>query len=208
MKLLPRDVTIVCGHSEDGGHATLGEFDRSIRETAAIVEREWKKGRNASEMQKERVLKDWESTARGYVSIDEWIAELVDAYQASGAPLRTLYEPMYYALRDGGADGAIAKYDDLKAHHQSEYRFVENDLAFMADKLTRSGRLPEATALWGLYAREYPGGALAWYGHWSLAKLLAKTGDRKAALASCRKALELSPANPRVLELLKQLEAE
>lgn len=208
MGRLPRDVTLVCGHTENADRAALETFDGAIRETAAVVEREWRKGNTATRMCQEGVLKDWEGYARGYVSIDEWINELVEAFQAGGAPLRTLYEPMYYTLRDQGVEQAIAKYDDLKEHHRSEYRFVENDLAFMADKLTRSGRLPEAVAFWGLYAREYPGGALAWYGHYRIGKLLAERGDRKAALASCRKALELSPGNARVLELLKELGAE
>lgn len=205
---LPPDVTIVCGHSQEGDRATVEELRRAISETAAIVEREWKRGRSASDMQRAHVLKDWEGFARGYVSIDEWIGELVDALSASGAALKTLYEPIYYSLRDAGVEGALAKYEDLKRNHHGEYRFVENDLAFMADKLTRNGRLPEADAFWKLFDREYPNSALAWYGDYGLAKLYAKTGDRERALASCRRALERSPGNPRVLELLRRLESQ
>ena len=205
MKALPRDVTIVCGHSEDGGFDVLERFHRAITETAAIVERELGRGMSVEEMQRRRVLKDWEGFAQGYVSIDEWIASLVDALQPATA-VRTLYEPMYYSLRDGGADSAIATYDRLKRDHRSEYRFVENDLAFTADKLTRSGRTRDAIALWGLYLREYPDSPLAWHCYYSLGRLHAGVGDREAAAANYRKALELSPGNPRVLERLRELE--
>ena len=65
--------------------------------------------------------------------------------------------------------------------------------------------MPEAIAFWGLYAREYPNGSLAWYCHYDLGKLYAVAGDRETALANYRKALELSPANPRVIEMMKEL---
>jgi cyclase len=204
MSALPHDVTFVCGHSEEGGFDMLERFCRAVTETEAIVERESRKGRSVAEMQQAKVLGDWEGFARGYVSIDEWIAALGDALRPATA-VRTLYEPMYYSLRDGGVDAALATYDDLKRNHRDEYRFVENDLAFMADKLTRSGRMPEAIAFWGLYAREYPNGSLAWYCHYDLGKLYAVAGDRETALANYRKALELSPANPRVIEMMKEL---
>jgi cyclase len=205
---LPPDVTIVCGHSEDGDRATVEEFRRAVSETAAIVEREWKRGRSADDMRRAQVLRDWTGFARGYVSIDEWIGELVDAYSAGDAPAKTLYEPMYYSLRDRGVPAALATYDDLKKNHRGEYRFVESDLAFMADKLARNGRLPEAVALWGLFDREYPESGIGWYGDYSLGKLYETAGDRERAVASFRRALERSPGNPRVLEHLKRLNAE
>ena len=206
MRRLPHDVTIVCGHSEEGGFALIEEFHRAITGTAAIVERECREGRSVSEMQRGRVLRDWEGYAKGYVSIDEWIAELAEGFQGRGAPLRTLYEPMYTSLRAGGVEAAIARYEDLKRDHRGEYRFVENDLAFMADKLTRNGCVPEAIGFWRLYQREYPSGALAWYGYYSLGKLYVRSGDRETAVANCRKALDLSPGNARVLAVLKELE--
>ena len=204
---LPRDVTIVCGHSEDGAYDTIERFRRAIAETAEIVERELGKGRTVGEMQRDRVLRDWEGFARGYVSLDEWIAELGDAFRPPAA-VKTLYEPMYRSLRDGGIEAALAAYDGLKRNHGTEYRFVENDLAFMADKLTRNGRTREAIAFWGLYLREYPDGSLGWYAHYDLGKLYSEIGEREAALSSYRKALELSPGNPRILDRLKRLERD
>ncbi len=205
LRAVPRDVTFVCGHSGEADAATAERFDRAIRETAAIVERDVRQGCTAAEMEQAHVLRDWEGYARGYVSIDEWIETLVDAYRPPAAT-RTLYEPMYRSLRDGGVGSAIATYDRLKRTHRDEYRFVENDLAFMADKLARAGRADEAAAFWGLYLREYPQGSLRWYAHYDLGRLYGGTGDRAAAAAEYRKALDLSPGNPRVLEKLRQLE--
>lgn len=205
LRAVPRDVTFVCGHSEEADAATAERFGRSIRETAAIVEGEVRKGRSAAEMEQAHVLRDWEECARGYVSIDEWIETLVDAYRPPAAT-QTLYEPMYRSLRAGGIGSALAAYDRLKREHRGEYRFVENDLAFMADKLARAGRADEAAAFWGLYLREYPQGSLRWYAHYDLGRLHADAGDREAAAAEYRKALELSPGNPRVEGKLRELE--
>ena len=207
LESVPRDVTFVCGHSEEADVATAERFDRAIRETAAIVEREVCEGRTAAEMEQAHVLRNWEGYARGYVSIDEWIEMLVDAYKPPAAA-RTLYEPMYRSLRDGGIGSAIATYDRLKRTHRDEYRFVENDLAFMADKLTRAGRANEAIAFWGLYLREYPQGALRWYAYYDMGRLRAGAGEREAAAADFQKALELSPGNPRVLGSLRDLEGK
>ena len=207
---LPRDVTFVCGHSENCRRDGVERFRAAIVETDSIVRRELEAGRSVAEMKGAGILKDWNLFARGYVSLDEWIDMLVDAHRPAPA-VHTLYEPMYHALRDGGPDSAIALYDGLERAHRDEYRFVENDLAFMADKLTRHGRTRDAVAIWGLYLREYPEGSLAWYAHYDLGKLRAASGDRAGAAAEYRKALQLSPASPRVpemLEALRELEGE
>lgn len=204
---LPRDITFVPGHSVSCRRDDVERFRAAIVETDSIVRRELAKGGSAAEMKEAGILKDWEGFARGYVSPDEWIDMLVDAHRPQPAT-RTLYEPMYLALRDGGPDSAIALYDRLKREHRDAYRFVGSDLAFMADKLTRHERAPDAVAMWGLYLREYPDGAYAWYAHYDMGKLHAAAGERDAAAAEYRRALELSPGNPRVVEMLELLRSQ
>ena len=204
---IPDDVTIVTGHTENGNIETSRIFHAGIVESAAAVKAEMDKGLDFEAIQKSGALDRWANFSDGYVSLDEWLQELMDAFQTE-TPRLTLYEPIYYALKDGGVDQAIARYRDLRENHYDEYRFVDNDMLFMADKLSRNGRLEESIALWKLCIDEFPRSLYIWYCHYNLGKLYASTGQKDIALEYYRKSLELNPENSYAVEKIRELEDE
>jgi glyoxylase-like metal-dependent hydrolase (beta-lactamase superfamily II) len=207
LSILPEDIVIVTGHTSEGTIETAKAFHEAIVNSAEVVREEMLKGRSYGDMQQSDVLADWAHFSEGYVSLDEWLKELVDALEAP-APSATLYEPLYYALRDQGVDAAVAKYYDLKKNHASEYRFVDDDLMFMAGKLSKSNKVDAAIAFWSLCATEFPKSIYVWYCYYSLGKLYASTGSKDLAIENYEKSSELNPNNPIIQEKIKDLQGD
>jgi tetratricopeptide (TPR) repeat protein len=178
-----------------------------VETTAAIVQKGITSGKDAATLVAEDVLKGWESWEGSYVSKDEWVYSLYQALTAT-RHRKTLYEPIYYALRDRGPYAAIEEYHRLKRDKGTEYRFVENDLAFMADKLFRHERFPAAIAFLNLCLEEYPKGLYSYYYHYLIGRSHMALGNREQAIASLRETVKLRPDLERPKELLADLEAE
>jgi cyclase len=203
-QILPDDVIIISGHGEDCTKKDLETYREVLEKTIEVVRKEVESGKDFETLRKERVLQKWESFGEGYVSTELWLAMLVEAFQDL-PPKKTLYEPIYNALKEHGLDAAIKKYYDLKENHYDEYRFHENDLAFMADKLARHERIPEAIRFFELCAEEYPDGIYAWFYYYSLGKLYNKLGNNELAIRNYEKSIELNAENPRAVEKLEKL---
>jgi cyclase len=203
--LLPDDVTVIPGHGADGSVDDLRNLHRMLVETTELVRNGLAEGKDVATLQEERLLKDWESFEGSYVDSNRWIQYLADAFQHADRK-EALYEPMYYAIQERGADGAIALYRELKADHHDEYRFAEEELVYIAYKLFRNGRIPEATKFFELCAAEYPEGAHTWFCHDYMGRGYSETGDLERAVANFRKSLELNPDNTHAAEALQQLD--
>jgi len=207
LAILPPDVVIVSGHNRTGSIGDLRAYHSMLAATEEIVREGLAKGMDADELKEQHVLDEWAAYAGSYVSLDEWIDSLVYSLQPRETKKPTVYEPMYYGLKNGGAAAASALYLDLKKNHADEYRFTETDLLVIGDKLLEKGRTEQAVAMLELSLSEYPDSAYAYYVNYDLAMAHQKLGNREAAVRYCRRALELSPENEMVVGLLRELEA-
>jgi len=202
---LPDDVTIVPGHGEDGNMEDYRKFYNMLLETFATVRAEFDAGKDLAALQSEDVLKDWESFECSYVDRNKWVKYLAEGFK--GKDRRpTIYEPIYYAIRDKGIDGAIECYYDLKKNHADEYLFVDAISFFIGYKLYNNGRVPEAIAFCDLYLKEFPEGDYAWMAYHFMGQGYKDRGEKEPAIANLKKSLELNPENTEGAELLKELE--
>lgn len=205
--VLPDDVTIIPGHGEDGTMKDLRAFHDMLVKTTEIVQVELAKGKDYDALQKENVLKDWESFEGGYVDKNQWIHYLVEGFQNPN-PKKSLYESIYYALKEKGDDAAIEHYYDLKTNYYDEYRFQEKELMYIAYKLFRNEKILESIKFFELCVKEYPRGDNAWICYYYLGKGYNAKGDRELAVKYFKKSLELNPDNTEAAEILKNLEKD
>jgi glyoxylase-like metal-dependent hydrolase (beta-lactamase superfamily II) len=203
-ELLPSDVTIVSGHNDTGTWEDLRTYHVMLVETAEVVRLSLAAGQDLETLQKDSVLKAWAHYAGSYVSTDEWIEYLVTALAPDDEPeKKDIYEPLYYAMKDGGAEAAVKRYFELK--DDDAYEITEFELLIIGDKLLKKGRIPEAIEFLSLNLQEYPSGKYAYYGHYDLALAYQKQGDKAAAIEHCEKALELNAEFQGAAQLLEEL---
>jgi len=207
--MLPEDVKIVPGHGEDGTLADYRAFQEMLARTTDLVRKEVAKGKDLETLQKEDVLKEWQSFEGSYVDRNGWLKYLVEAIHRKGPPgagkLRP-FEPLYRAYQEKGSEGAVAAYRELKSRHGDEYLFDDLTLITIADKLTEREEQADAIPFADLCLAEYPESRLAWYVHQILGMAHAGLGHRDLAVKNLRKSLELHPDNPEVAARLKELE--
>ena len=203
--ILPEDVRIIPGHGADGTMDDYRKFHDMLVKTTAIVRAEATGGKDAATLKKEDVLKDWTSFEGSYVDKATWIDYLVTGLQPPN-PLLPIYDPMYYALKEKGVDGAIETYLDLKKNHADKYRFIEIELLIIPYKLFGDERYADAVKLSELWLKEYPNGEYAWLMHHNMGRSYMMLGDKERARQHLKKSLELNPDNPRAKEFLEELD--
>ncbi len=209
--VLPDDVKIVPGHGEDCTMDDFRAFHKMLVQTQKTVEEGLAAGKDLAALKKEDVLKDWASFEGSYVDRNQWLKYLVEALQGTdseGPPLKKIYEPMYHAYTEKGADAAIALYRRLKADQADEYMFREVDLVIIGFKLHSNGKLADGIKFFELAAGEYPEGEYVWMCYNNIGRAYKDLGDKDLAVKNFKKSLELNPENTRAAEALKELEGD
>lgn len=204
---LPEDVAIIPGHGPDGTMAEFRAFHEMLVKTAAIVKAGLDAGKDLETLKSEDVLKDWASFEGSYVDRNEWMNYLVTSFQPPPVK-KTIFEPIYYALRDGSIAQAIATYRDLKANESDEYACDEDPLVIIAYKLYAHGKMPGAIAFFDLCTKEFPSGTYTGLCFDYMGRAYEAEGDTTQALASYQACLKLMPdrayAAERVAALTKK----
>jgi glyoxylase-like metal-dependent hydrolase (beta-lactamase superfamily II) len=204
IELLPEDVVIVSGHNQNGSYADLIAYHEMLVATTEVVRRGLDAGKDTETLQAEKALDDWESYAGSYVSVDRWIEYLVDAFEGS-VEKASIYEPLYYALRDGGPEAAIELHGKLKSEQAEEYDFNDVDLLIIGDKLLEKGRTEAAILFLELSLKEYPEGDYTYYVNYDLAVAHERSGNRKTAIRFCETALDQKPESEMISAFLEGL---
>jgi len=203
--ILPEDVRIIPGHGADGTMDDYRKFHDMLVKTTTLVRPLAIAGKDAATLKKEDVLKDWTSFEGSYVDKGAWIDYLVKGIQPPDTRL-SIYEPIYYALKEKGVDGAVATYLNLKANHGDEYRFDEIELLIIASRLYAGGKYDDAVKLFDLWLKEYPDGEYAWMAYHNLGRSYMKLGDKERARQNLKKSLEINPDNARAKQFLEELD--
>jgi polyisoprenoid-binding protein YceI len=112
-------------------------------------------------------------------------------------------EAMWEALAAKGVEGAVARYRELKEKSPNDYNFEADQVAIVGNRLLQHRRLREALQVFRLAAAESPKDPVL---QARVGETCAAMGDREAALAAYRKALDLAPQNPEAIEMVHRLE--
>jgi cyclase len=207
ISILPEDVTIVPGHGEDCAMDDYRAFHTMLVETTEAVKSELARGKTLKEIQDEDALAAWASFDGDYVDRNGWIEYLVKGLLPVKDERKTILEPVYYALRDGGTDAAVELYYDIKNNRLDEYRAGETEVVYIAYKLYLNGRMDEAAVFFQLCADEFPDGEYTSYCHHRLGDIYRDRGDDERALIHYRKSLELNPENTGAADAIAEIEA-
>jgi len=207
MQLLPDDVTIVSGHNRLAKYSDLAEYRDMINETIDLVRQGISDGKDVTQMQEENTFAAYERFNQSYVSPNQWVEYIHERLtRDESAPEKMeLFEPIYYAIKEGGAQGGKDKYYDLKENHADKYDFEETHLLVIGDKLLGHDYLAEATEMLKLYLSEHPEGRYRYYANYDLAVVAKKRGDKKAAIEYCNESLKLNPDFKAADDLLAEL---
>jgi glyoxylase-like metal-dependent hydrolase (beta-lactamase superfamily II) len=209
IEILPEDVVIVSGHNRTGTWQDLKAYHEMLVATTEIVRNGLAVGKDAAMLQEEGALDEWQRYAGSYVSLDGWIDTLAAGQQGErGDGRKPPFEPLYYAWKEGGADAAIARYDELKRDHSDEYLVRDVDFMIIGNKLVEQEQYQAAIRFLESSLEQYPDSPYAYYALYNIARAYQGLGETHAAIRYCDAALEQSPDNPSLVELRRELEDE
>jgi cyclase len=209
--LLPEEVTVIPGHGEDCSVADFRAFHDMLVKTTEIVRTGLAEGKDAAALASEDALRDWTSYECSYVDKAAWIEYLAEGLSRPSSPAprqKTLFEPIYYAIKEGGADAAVRRYDELKAGSRTEYKFDEETLVGIAYKLYSNERYPEAVRFFELSAAEYPKGDYLTTCLNYIGNAYRRMGERALAEKSYRRTLGVDPGNEYAKRMLDEMASE
>jgi tetratricopeptide (TPR) repeat protein len=186
----------------------LREYRDMLSRTIAIVRKGHKKRRSVEALQQAQVLRDWEQWSEPeYATTDYWIMAVSRSLdqQKNGAK-ESLAAPLYYALKDGDAETAIATYHNLQESSPDRYNFTAGGLYNVAfNYLLEKERNEDAIKLFMLLIEEFPDTPYLWAIHDTLGEIYKDMGQREPAIAHYEMVLELRPDNANAVAMLKEL---
>jgi cyclase len=207
--LLPDDVTIVSGHGADGTVADYRIFNDMCIKTAEIVRNELAKGKDLATLQKEDVLKDYQSFEGGYIDKNMWLNYLVFDIQNPDRPIpMDMVAPIHDALQAKGVDSAIAIYDDFKKKYDKGDGFFEMIISFIGPKLFTNNRFTESLKFCETAIKEYPNSSSLYLYYYYVGRNYQKLENKELAIKNFKKCLELKPDTPKAIQYLKELEGK
>jgi len=83
LDIFPEDTKFISGHGKDSTYEDVKNYQKMLLTTIEIVKKEMKAGKNLADMQKEKVLKDYESwgTFLTFLNTDYWINAVYASYK-------------------------------------------------------------------------------------------------------------------------------
>lgn len=118
------------------------------------------------------------------------------------APKKSIAKALYKSLKQNGVTAIASTYNRLKESSPTEYQFSERHLNNFGYQLLQQKKLNAAIEVMKLNVIEYPESANT---HDSLGEAYLTNNQKKLALASYEKSLELDPKNANAKELIEQL---
>ena len=205
--ILPEDVTIMPGHGEEGTMAEFRAFHDMLVKTTATVKAGLDDGKDLEALKAVDVLKDWTSFEGSYVDRNGWLEYLVTGLRPAPAK-KTVFEPMYYAWKDGDAAAAVTLYHDLKKTKADEYGFTEFELLAIAYKLYRRSLMPDAVIFFELCTQEFPKGTYTGHCYDYMGRAHEALGRKEQALKAYKACLEVMPDRAHAAERVDALSKE
>ncbi len=209
LRVLPDDVLLVPGHSEDCDMSGARAFLDMLIKTRELVRMELAKGKTLDDMRKEDLLASYKSF-ESYVGRNDWLQGLVIALGRTKVERGNRAWPyglLYKAYKEKGAPGLLQVYKELKATKSDIYFFSEDTLLFAARRLIYVRNDAAAgIPLLEEYVKEYPTGQNMPTCHQSFAVAYENLGNKAEALKYYRLALTDDPADAGIAAKIKELE--
>jgi cyclase len=202
----PDDVIYIPGHGANFKKADLRAFNLMLTTTADVVKKGLAAGKDVATLQKENVLKEWNSF-NGYVTTNFWIKILADVQSGKTTPApkgKSMFEALFLKLKASDVATVLTYFQELKKAHASEYDINENSLNMLGYYLLQKKRIDDAIALFKANVTEYP---KSWNVYDSLAEAFMYKGDKEQAILNYKKSLELNPDNGNATFFLKKLQS-
>lgn len=207
IKLLPEDVIIVSGHNNNSIWQDLQKYYDMMVNTMKIVKDGLASGKDVETMKKEKVLADYEDFNKSYVSTNEWIEYLATFEENQKDKKKKIYEPLFYALKNNGADAAAELYKKMKSTQADVYDFNEVALLVIGDKLQGNDYADDALAFYNLSLEEYPEGMYNYYIYYRMSSIFKDKNDKDQAMGYCNKSIVLKPDFQAAATLLEEIKA-
>ena len=120
-------------------------------------------------------------------------------------PLPSAAEQVATAIFEHDIEQALSTYADLQANHPDDYDFSWREFNRLGYELIARDRVADALEVFKLNTAAFPDSPNTWD---SLGEAYWLLGDREAALAQYRKALEIDPDFTHATEMIARIEAE
>jgi glyoxylase-like metal-dependent hydrolase (beta-lactamase superfamily II) len=205
INLLPENTNIISGHGRDCSMDDMRRFQEMLERTTEIVRHALAEGKNVETMQKENILKDWNSFSNDdYIGSDYWISDLASDI-LDPSPKKSIIEPILIATNKGGPEAGVSEYYQLKNNNHAEYHFHAYRLYQLGRYLTEKVRYEDAIKILELNAVEYPE---FWMTFDGLGEAHLKTGNNEEAIKNYKISLRLNSENKNAIQYLELLESK
>ena len=112
-------------------------------------------------------------------------------------------EVLWKTFEESGIDAALGRYSELKQKQPNDYNFAASQLALVGNRLFQRRRLKEALRVYELALAAGPKEPASI--ECKIGEVHAALGERDAAIAAYRKALELNKGIVEAIEMLRRL---
>lgn len=189
-----RDTKFICGHGDDCTIEDITHYKQMMELTINKVKTGLTAGQSVEEMQKNDILRDWNSWGNGFVKKDMWIQSIADALNPSTQEpsKEAVAIPVFKEYKKNGMDAAIHLYKQLKAEKTGTYDFGENVLNIFGYSLMNKKNYIDAVKILKLNAENYPESANVYD---SLGEAYEKSGDVNKAKENYLRAVENGQKN-------------
>ena len=209
--ILPEDVILVPGHSEDCDVPGARAFQAMLTSTIDIVKAELAKGKTLGQMRSEDVLAAYKSF-ESYVGRNDWLQYLTEALSAPTPKVPRGDKPwpygvLYRAYAEKGADGLLQAYGEMRTAKPGEYFFSEDILLYAGRRLAYTDRrdYPGAIRVLERWLKENPQGRKLALCHSTLGAIQERLGDKAKALECYKLALLASPDDEALQAKVKEI---
>jgi tetratricopeptide (TPR) repeat protein len=120
-------------------------------------------------------------------------------------PLKPLMQILDESLTEGGVDLAVKAFREFKADPVNKYAGTEEPLLIAGQRLLNEKKPAQALVLFKLDAEENPHSFRAYY---AMGFAYFQSGNKEQAVKNLERALEISPKNYDVAELLRQVKQQ
>jgi len=207
LDLLPDEVQIIPGHGADGTMADLHTFHKMLINTESMVRRAMAAGKDLETMQKEDLLKGYESY-ESYTDKALWINYLQEAIAGLPEQKEKIYETLYWTMKAKGVEAALDQYHELKQNEPDRFDFAELDLFMIGYKLSDAGKHRASIRFFEQHAVEYPKSEYIWLSNYNIGSSYEELQDVENARKNYEKSLENNPDNPYAKKALEEISSK
>jgi cyclase len=201
INIFPDDAVFIPGHGNALSKKDLKEYYQMLVTTIHLVKQGIADGKSVETVQKEKVLKKWESFDNGYISADEWI-EYIAYWLQPEKQKKSIMEELYYSLKEKGVAGAIDRITRYKQIEKDTYMFNEGSMYRLVNYVITKRSADDAIRICEFYVKEFPESTVALT---VLAEVYLTNSFKEKAKECIQNLIKIDPNNTYAKEKLQEL---